>query len=222
MDLMKNFISLSKNLEIVSTLEVFSLSDRLDFGVLSSKELEICSKFTSAKRKDQFVAGRIACKKAFFSLITGNSNCFDKLSSISVLNTETGAPFIENFDFCVSISHSHELAIASISRYAIGVDIERIDSKRTSALKRMSAECPSEDVRDLTAFWTLKESLGKALRTGIVEGFERYQAKNLYVTEGIYRCEFKNFPFLGIAITDTRYAIGIVVKDRKNLLSIDF
>ena len=217
MGLLKNFISLSKNLEIVSALEVFSLGGQLNFGVLSPKELEICSKFTSAKRKYQFAAGRIACKKAFFSLTTGNSNCFDKFSSISVLNTETGAPFIENFDFCVSISHSHELAIASISRYAIGVDIERINSKRTSALKRMSAECLSEDVRDLTVIWTLKESLGKALRTGIVKEFEYYEIKNFYVEEGIYQCEFKNFPFLGIAITDTRYAIGIVMKDCKKL-----
>lgn len=210
MDLLKRFASLSENFGIVSAFDLFSLDDNLRFEALSPKELGVYSKFTSLKRKVEFVAGRIASKKAFFKFTSGKTSCFGKFSSVSVLNTETGVPFIENSDLHVSISHSHGIAIASVSQNLIGVDIEKIDPKRISALKRMSRESPSEEACELTVLWTLKESLGKALQTGIIEEFEYYATKNFRCEEGIYHCEFQNFPFSGIAIEDGRYAVAMV------------
>ena len=214
MDLLRNFISLSESLEIISAFYLFDLNNQLSLEVLSPKELEIYSKFTSLKRKREFIAGRIACKKAFFKLTLGKADYFEKFPSISVLNTETGSPFIENSDLCVSVSHSHGVAIASISRHAIGVDIELIDPKKILSLKRMSKEHPEGNVRDLTILWTLKESLSKALRTGIIKEFSFYKTKNFQFKNGIYHCNFENFPFSGIAISNNKYSLGIV-KDRR-------
>ena len=209
-DLLKRFTSLSGNFGIVSAFDLFSLDDKPRFEVLSSKELEICSSFASFKRKVEFVAGRIASKKAFFKFTSGKTSCFGKFSSVSVLNTETGVPFIENSDLHISISHSHGIAIASVSQNLVGVDIEQIDPKRISALKRMSKESPSEEACELTVLWTLKESLGKALQTGITEEFQHYATKNFRYEDEIYYCEFQNFPFSGIAIADERYAVSMV------------
>ncbi len=214
MDLLKEFISISENFGIVSDFDLFNLDDPLNFKVLSLKESEICSRFTSSKRKHEFIAGRLACKKAFFKLISETTDCLEKFSSVSVLNTETGSPFIENSHLCVSISHSHGIAVASIDHNSIGVDIEQINPKRISALKRISAEYPSEDIHLLTALWTLKESLGKALRTGIIKEFSFYKTKNFQFKNGIYHCNFENFPFSGIAISNNKYSLGIV-KDRR-------
>lgn len=245
MDLLKHFMIISKNVEASSAFVIFDLKNEPKIESLSAKELEVYSKFTSRKRQHEFVAGRIACKKAFFKLTSENTkrevtipksiseksrkeecaeckaDCFEKFPSVSVLNTETGAPFIENSDFFVSVSHSHGMAIASVSNHAVGVDIEQINPKRIPALKKMSAEIYAEDsigvhtksqnAEELTALWTLKESLGKALRTGIVEDFRRYDTKNFRHENGLYRCDFENFPlFSGIAITNKKYVAAIV------------
>ena len=194
MDLLKDFISISEDLGVSSASVVFDLDVRPNPEVLSPKELDIYSRFTSPKRKYEFIAGKIACKKAFFKSISGEKDSFEKFPFVSVLNEESGAPFVENSDLFVSVSHSHEIAIASVSNHKVGVDIEQINPKRISALKRMSAEYPSEDICDLTALWTLKESLGKALRTGIIENFSLYDTQNLRYENGVYHCDFKNFP----------------------------
>ncbi|MBO7453895.1 MAG: 4'-phosphopantetheinyl transferase superfamily protein [Alphaproteobacteria bacterium] len=212
MNLLRKFISISEKLGINSAFDVFDSNNDPDFGILSSKELNIYSGFTSLKRKHEFISGRIACKKAFFKLTSQNETCFEKFTSISVLNGKSGAPFIENSDLFVSISHSHGVAIASVGEKTVGVDIEKTDPKRISALKRMSEESLFEDVCDLTVLWTLKESLGKALHTGIIEDFSHYDIKNLRYENGVYRCNFKNFSsFSGTAITNGQYAITIVV-----------
>ena len=220
MDLLKNFVSVSESLGISSAFDLFDSDVRPNLEVLSAKELEIYSKFTSCKRRREFVSGRIACKKAFFKITSEkeecsecNADCFEKFSSISVLNTETGSPFIENSDFFVSVSHSHGAAIAAVGKHAVGIDIEWVNPKRISALKKMSGEvcAESQNVTDLTALWTLKESLGKALRTGIVEEFQRYDTANFRRENGFFCCDFKNFPsFSGIAIADGKYATAIV------------
>ena len=215
MNLIKKFILFSEILGIVSNFDAFSVKDKPFLEVLSPKEFEIYSEFTSLKRRCEFVAGRIACKKAFFRLTIGNSNCFDKFPSVSVLNADTGTPFIEKMpELHVSISHSHEVAIASVSEHAVGIDIEKINPKRIRTLKRMSPEIQSECVVELTALWTLKESLGKALQTGIVEEFRHYEIENSTFEDGKYICDFKNFPFRGVAIFDSLYAIGIVTEKR--------
>lgn len=210
MDLLKRFISLSENFGMVSDFDIFEVDAEPNLEILSSKELEIYSKLTSLKRRNEFVSGRIACKKAFSKFTLGKTDCCEKFPSISVLNTKIGTPFIENSDHHVSIAHSHGIAIASVSQNLIGVDLEQIDLKRISALKRMSKESPSEEARELTVLWTLKESLGKYLQTGIIEEFEYYATKNFRCEDGIYYCEFQNFPFSGIAIEDERYAVSMV------------
>lgn len=210
MNLLKNFVSLSENLGIISAFELFNLNEQPSIRSLSRKELEIYSEFISLKRKNEFVAGRVACKKVFFKFASKETTYSENFSNISVLNNEAGSPFIENSDLCVSISHSHGIAIASASQHVVGVDIEQISLHRISALKRMSTEYFSENAQDLTALWTLKESLSKALQTGIIENFRYYETKNFRCENGIYHCEFKNFPLSGIAITDGKYSISIV------------
>ena len=212
-NLLERFASISESLEVVSGFDTFNVENKLFLEILSPKELEICSGFTSLKRKYEFISGRFACKKAFCELIEGVPFLLNKFPSISIINTDKGAPFVEKMpDLHVSISHSHKVAIASICKRAVGIDIEKIDPKKIQALKRMSPEIQSKCVFELTAIWTLKESLSKALRTGIVKEFRHYEIENLTFEDRKYLCDFKNFPFHGIAIFDSLYAIGIVAE----------
>ncbi len=216
MNLLNKFVSLSESIGVVSAFDLFSSNDQPEYGCLSLEELKICLKFASCKRRSEFVSGRVACKKAFFNFISEDMECFEKFSSVSVLSTEIGSPFIENSNLFASISHSYGIAIASVSQNIVGIDIEQIDPKRISALKRMSTEYSSENVRDLTVLWTLKESFSKALQTGIVKDFKYYETKNFRCRNGIYTCDFKKSLFSGIAISNDRYSIGMVVKKNKS------
>lgn len=213
MDLLEHFVLISENAGVTSAFVFFDPKDEPRIESLSEKELKIYSKFTSRKRQHEFIAGRIACKKAFFKLTRGEKDYFENFSSVSILNNEKGAPFIENSDLYVTLSHSHGIAVAAVSKQAVGMDIEQINPRRISALKKMSSKIEStfQDVSSLTVLWTLKESLGKALQTGIVKDFGYYDAENFQHKDGIFRCDFKNFPsFSGIAMTDEKCAVALV------------
>ena len=213
MDLLEHFIFISDNVGATSAFVFFDPKGEPKIESLSEKELKIYSKFTSRKRQQEFIAGRIACKKAFFKLTRGEKDYFEKFSSVSVLNNKTGAPFIENSDLFVTLSHSHEVAVAVICDHPIGVDIERINPRKISALKKMSSEIEPnfQNITSLTVLWTLKESLGKALQTGIVKDFRYYDTKNFRLDNGLYRCDFKNFPsFSGTATTNKNFSIALV------------
>lgn len=219
MDLLDK-LSLVKNSACLAAV-FFNNEDTPDPNVLSSKELEIFSKISSQKRQIEFIAGRKACKKALSNFIntetfSSNKNYrgFRSYSDISILPSNTGSPVItfpELSKLNVSISHSHGIAIAAVSKNPIGIDIEKINPKKISALKHMNPDIETQDPTLLTVFWTLKEALSKALKTGIVKDFEFYNTKNYQCSNQIHRCEFENFPeYSGIAVTNNEYALAIV------------
>ncbi len=213
MNLLEHFVLISENVGVTSTFVFFDPKDEPKIESLSSKELKIYSEFSSEKRQHEFIAGRIACKKAFFKSVYDGKDCFENFSSVSILNNEKGAPFIENSDLYVTLSHSHGIAIAAVSKQAVGMDIEQINPRKISALKKMSSEIEPnfQNITSLTVLWTLKESLGKALQTGIVKDFRYYDTKNFRLDNGLYRCDFKNFPsFSGIATTNKNFSIALV------------
>lgn len=97
---------------IKSSLETFK--DRFVNKILSSKEIEI---FTKRGKKPEFLAGRFSAKeaisKAFRTGIGGKLSFQD----ISILPDKNGAldvyiKGVKREDILVSISHSHEYAIA--------------------------------------------------------------------------------------------------------------
>lgn len=236
MDLLKKFFHETNSADLVSAFVFFSKEGSLNVDILSSKELEIFSKFTSLKRQVEFIAGRKAAKTALFEFKKKKSKrkfanwynksqneIFESPSLVSVLPSNTGSPFIENSDLNVSISHSHGIAVASVSQNPIGIDIEKVNPKKISVLKHITPSMDQSvmDASILTIFWTFKEALSKALKTGIIESFEYYDLKDLRYTKlntkqstnQIIHCRFKNFPeYFGTAITDGKYAIAIVEK----------
>lgn len=84
--------------------------------ILSSKEKEVFTSFTSDTRKVEYLAGRFAAKEAIIKAISKTGYSFNYVD-VSVLNDETGAPYVE-FDFKVdfylmlSISHTQTNTVA--------------------------------------------------------------------------------------------------------------
>ena len=83
--------------------------------ILSEKEIAIFKKITLEKRKLEYIASRFDTKEALYKAINNNI----PYNKISVLNNETGKPYIEceelkNENINVSLSHEDEYSIAII------------------------------------------------------------------------------------------------------------
>jgi 4'-phosphopantetheinyl transferase len=76
---------------------------------------------------------------------------------------------------CVSLSHSEDLALLAVSRSAVGVDVEDVETNPPCELSEVSeltlscrelellaAACPSERPRAWLRFWTRREAVLKA------------------------------------------------------------
>lgn len=96
----------------------------------------------------------------------------------SLGRTESGAPYLVKGDIAVSFAHSDRLAVCALSHGGrVGVDVEPLDRHIVRA-EDIAARYFSEGERALLAdatdrnavflrIWTRKESLGKALGTGL-------------------------------------------------------
>lgn len=152
-----------------------------DRSFLSEVERGYFSRFGHVKREQEFIAGRLAVRRALESLI-GNLP-----SELSIEREDDGAPRVVGIqDVVVSITHagSRALAIAAHGPHPIGIDLtEWTDAARIRKVAQRAF--PREHERalvlatDRTAVraWALKEAVAKALRMGLLEqaGFERIE-----------------------------------------------
>lgn len=148
--------------------------DEYASSVLTDVEYSIFKKFKIKKRKMEWLSGRIASKKAFANYIESLNNS-NLTSNISILNNQNRSPYIVNHpELHLSLSHSHEYAVAVIAPFKIGIDIEKIES-RPDALanyfcskeERAVLETkPMQKDELMTFFWSRKEAVSKFLKLG--------------------------------------------------------
>ena len=78
---------------------------------------------------------------------------------------KSGAPYIENSDKKISISHSKKIIAVGISSYEIGIDLEEISERVVRVKNRFMNEHElkmfGNSKTRLTLAWTIKESLFK-------------------------------------------------------------
>ena len=155
-------------------------------SVLNDDEYEIFKRFKIKKRKVEWLSGRGAAKQAFANYTASLHNT-NRVSNISVLNNQARVPYIVNYpDLYVSISHSHEYAVAVIAPFKIGIDIEKIEP-RPDALahyfcsQEERAMLEKESMRRdewMTFFWSRKEAVSKFLQLGGKLNFKKISTVN--------------------------------------------
>jgi 4'-phosphopantetheinyl transferase EntD len=146
-------------------------------SILSEAERNLFARPTVYKRKVEWLAGRLAAKRAFASY-HAVLDWAAEARHISVLNDVARAPFFaECPELTLSLSHSHDYAVAVVAERAIGIDIEKIE-RRPTALARYF--CCAEEQHFLeeeglqgsqwdvhvTLLWCRKEAVAKCLRLG--------------------------------------------------------
>ena len=143
-------------------------------SVLSNSELAVFEKLRVRKRAYEWLSGRMAAKEAWRRRRAPTRHHV-RLPDITVLNDESRAPYIEGDPtLTLSISHSHEYAVAVLAPFKIGVDVERIES-RPGSLGTYFCSGEERSVLDaavgrsadlMTRFWTRKEAVAKLLKLG--------------------------------------------------------
>lgn len=154
------------------------------------------------RRQLSYLLGRFAAKKAVVQC---------KNIPLNEILIEYGVfqqPIVSqppNLKIQVSYSHcnEHSIAVAFPEGFPMGIDIEEVNIEKQSVIatqlleaeKNFINDFPQENPTNLfTLFWTIKEALSKALRTGMMTPFELYAIQKLKkINSHTWSNEFKNF-----------------------------
>lgn len=152
-----------------------------DLGWLSKQEKQHYETFRFTKRRDEWLMGRWAAKKLLSSVYPSFNGV--AMNEISIMNEFNGSPYVLVYGFRVpgvlSLTHREGLACAAwISDYSvkIGIDLEFVETKPDVFIhdyftpeESQLVFAAKESQRALAAslVWSVKESLLKALQTGL-------------------------------------------------------
>lgn len=163
-------------LALVDTYQVAALLSQERealFSWLSREEKQYLQRFRFPKRHNEWLSGRIAAK---CSLLQGaNHNHFPiRPCDFSILPDTHGRPILSpaltGNDWRISISHSHQYAVAMTADQACGVDIQNIGPQILNVQDRIATTdeialahqiLPENVETSLTLLWTVKEALKK-------------------------------------------------------------
>lgn len=106
-----------------------------------------------------------------------------KISNEDIKRTSLGKPYIDNIPYKFSISYSDNVLVIAIADSDIGVDIEKMDCRKSNKLivEKFFAENEKDYVRQKVnsrqsffEIWTKKEAYVKYLGVGIDKNFKKY------------------------------------------------
>jgi phosphopantetheinyl transferase len=156
------------------------------------------------QRQVSRLSGRAAARRAARAWLKD-----DRAANLKVSNLPSGKPQFDFYpDLHVSISHSRDLAVASVSNTPHGIDLEYVEACPPSLVRYFFSPEEQQWIHDsanpLTAIhvlWTRKEAVSKLLGKGGQLGFrtlsvlEGDTACNLMsCTIGNYVCSLAHFP----------------------------
>lgn len=184
-------------------LAVVDKTSSADF--LTTAERERYSGFKFAAKKDAFLLGRLAAKRALGALLAEAD-----LGRIGIRSGIYGQPLVDHPRSGiaeVTVSHSHGLAVglAYPPLYPMGIDLETVsavsaaavlDQLQASAAERTwMASAGLDDATTCCVLWTAREALGKALKTGLNSPLGILALTDLRpVAEGNWAGRYLNFP----------------------------
>lgn len=166
---------------------------------LHSDEEVVFKNYKYHQRKESYLLGRMAAKRAI-SVLTG----YDEPTAIKINSgvfqfPVVSCPLLENIQ--VSISHSRHIGfcIAFPEYHPMGVDVETIQEDNCKVIASQLTKDEKEWLKNskdtvvFTALFSAKEALSKILRTGMMLDFKFLETANLKWERDILKCEFKNF-----------------------------
>jgi 4'-phosphopantetheinyl transferase len=195
--------------------------------VLHPDEITYLNSLKFDRRKSSYLLGRISAKSALSKIIPTKA----AMNSFKVGFGVFQFPVIEHLPcsgFQVSITHCDTIGIsmACPEAHPIGVDIEKINPEKVDSMVNMFTQeeitltnsCLNDKASAYTLLWTVKESLSKILKTGMMIDFKYLELDSLDYKNGLYSANFKNFTqYKSLSIVLNSYIVSITCPKRTNI-----
>jgi len=187
---------------------------------LHSKEAELLETFKYDKRRTSYLLGRLSAKQAI-----GNLKAFNNPESIWIDSGIFQFPVvrcsnIQNIQ--VSICHCDDIgiSIAFPEEHPMAIDVERISIDRLEAVsaqvshkeKLLLNKISIDNIIGYTAVWSIKESLSKIIRTGLMTDFKLFELNFIDSGNDTLTGTFSHFAqYKALAHINNGYVISIVL-----------
>ncbi len=195
--------------------------------VLHLDEITYLNSLKYDRRKSSYLLGRISAKSALNKIIPAKT----ALNSFKVGFGVFQFPIIEQLPcsgFEVSITHCDAIGISMAypEAHPMGVDIEKINPEKVDSMINMFTQeeitltnsCLNDKASAYTLLWTVKESLSKILKTGMMIDFKYLELDSLDYKNGLYIGTFKNFiQYKSFSIVLNSYIISITCPKHTNI-----
>ncbi len=158
-----------------------------DISMLHPEEKKYLNTLKFNRRKHSYLLGRVASKQALSQVVTTQ-----KPESVFVDSGIFQFPvvkYIHNLNIQVTISHCEDigLALAFPEAHPLGIDIEKIEESKVEAIKSQMTSKEKTMISAMeiplnsayTMLWTIKESLSKILKTGLMTDFKFFEVDSL-------------------------------------------
>jgi phosphopantetheinyl transferase len=163
-------------------------SQEIQTGWLSVEEQQQLNRYTFAKRRREWLAGRISAKIAIREYLEQRKGLFRDPDEVIISNSDNGRPFarLAGPDAStempkISISHSGNIALALASVSPCGVDIQKVNPSLIKVKERFCKDSEEhlllpttkdhEPLLHLALLWAAKEAVQKASGDSDMPGF---------------------------------------------------
>jgi phosphopantetheinyl transferase len=195
------------------------------------KEQATLERLTFQRRKASYLLGRYCAKQAIQQQYTALP-----LNHICIGEGVFHQPILYGSEINaiqVSIAHTHDLGAALVfdERHPMGIDIELNNDNHTATIISeltsfeqclLSNQWPfSSKIQPYPWIWTVKEALGKALKTGLTVPMPVYEIKEVVHEGDFIMSTYKNFPqykSLSFLWNETIVSIVLPRKTAMNLI----
>ena len=171
---------------------------------LDDSEHAQASAFQFPRRRKAFLLGRLAAKLALAPFLSETDRTKIRLTRGVFGQPLVEYPLLHHAEITLSHTESFAVALAFPRAHPMGIDLETIDPGRAETIKSELKFSPAEKqwlhssaVEPSSAYvmlWTIREALGKALRTGLTCPPELLAAGSLtHLAPACWESHSKNF-----------------------------
>lgn len=139
------------------------------FALLDSKKRARISRYKNINDRKSSVCAEMLAKRAIAEKFSVSP--YD----VKISAKESGQPFCENFDICLSLSHSGDYAVCAVSDAPVGIDVQKIVPYNPKTAKKVCSQAELDAIEksadkaaEFIKLWTKKEAVLKMQGTGVV------------------------------------------------------
>jgi phosphopantetheinyl transferase len=208
---------------------------------LTDEEQTQLGHYTFAKRKGEWLSGRICAKQATIDLLKTNGHS-EPLTArdFSIISNPSGRPFLNmkrlpfnSVDIDISISHSHDMAVGIAGHGRCGIDIQLLSETLFKVKHRFCADVETVILDQFTAdelvqlglLWVAKEAVRKCFSETRIVGFRELKLVHADEVHGYYVLQFQpdlegisfssDNPLSVITHHDDSYAIAVCTVEKE-------